>query len=1012
MTEQKHAEQTHTSHRVRPGSITSERAITFTVDGQTYTGKAGDTIASALLANGRIRVGDSIYRRRPRGILSAGAEEPNAFVLVEGEHNESMLPATRVEIFEGMSVKLLEGIGQLDPRPDEDEYDKSTIFAEVVVIGSGPAGLAAAQAAAVSGKRVVLFEQDQAFGGTLLDCAPDDETSVIDGLPAAQWAERTVQELRDSGNVRLMSRTTVVGSYDNNYLVALEDRDSAYKAAGGARHDGVSRQRLWHVVAGEVVLATGAFDRPLVFANNDLPGIMLASAVQRYLGRYGVLAGQKIVLFTTHDTPYRTAVNAARAGAHVTIVDSRADSAQADTARAAGVEVRLGSAVVQAEGEDRLEAVWIAPRGQEHQAERAEADLLAVSGGLSPNVHLHSQRQGRMYWDDPLAGFIPAAPVERQHTVGALNGSYSLARALAEGTAAGAAATAGEASSFHDPETAAARVSETGQADQLWFIPGPEEEQQLGTEPEQLSALAEYFVDLQRDNTVRDIIRASGAGMLSVEHIKRYTSISTGVDQGKIGGVNTIGLIAEALTGAEISALATGKPGQKPINTVVSGTSGENRRITPGQIGTTTFRAPYTPVAFAALAGRAVGKLYDAARQTNIHPWHAAHGAVFEDVGQWKRPWYYPQDGEDMDAAVARECRAVRESVGFLDATTLGKIEIKGKDAAEFINRIYTNGYLKLKVGKARYGVMCTPDGMVFDDGVTLRLADDHFFMTTTTGGAADVLEWLEEWSQTEWPELDVVFTSATEQYSTIAVVGPKSRDVMRKMAPDLDVSKEGFGFMEYRNTTLASGIDARVVRITFSGELAYEINVPTYYGLKVWEDVAEAGAEFNITPYGTETMHVLRAEKAYIVVGQDTDGTVTPQDLGMGWVVSKLKKDFIGKRSYSRLANIDENRKQLVSVLPTDPKLRLPEGSQLVFPEDLGDYTGEGLPKAPIPMQGHVTSSYDSQALGRTFGLALIKNGPSLIGQKLMATCDGGFAEVEVGPTVLFDPEGERRDG
>ena len=417
-------------------------------------------------------------------------------------------------------------------------------------------------------------------------------------------------------------------------------------------------------------------------------------------------------------------------------------------------------------------------------------------------------------------------------------------------------------------------------------------------------------------------------------------------------------------------------------------------------------------MAFAALAGRGVGKLYDAARQTNIHPWHVARGAVFEDVGQWKRPWYYPQDGEDMDAAVARECRAVRESVGFLDATTLGKIEIKGKDAAEFINRIYTNGYLKLKVGKARYGVMCTPDGMVFDDGVTLRLADDHFFMTTTTGGAADVLEWLEDWSQTEWPELDVVFTSATEQYSTIAVVGPKSRDVMRKMAPELDVSKEGFGFMEYRNTTLASGIDARVVRITFSGELAYEINVPTYYGLKVWEDVAEAGAEFNITPYGTETMHVLRAEKAYIVVGQDTDGTVTPQDLGMDWVVSKLKKDFIGKRSYSRLANVDENRKQLVSVLPTDPKLRLPEGSQLVFPDDLGDYTGEGLPKAPIPMQGHVTSSYDSQALGRTFGLALIKNGPSLIGQKLMATCEGGFAEVEVGPTVLFDPEGERRDG
>ncbi|MFC0581888.1 2Fe-2S iron-sulfur cluster-binding protein [Micrococcoides hystricis] len=999
------------------GSLTSDTPVTFTVDGETYTGLAGDTLASALLANGRIRVGDSIYRRRPRGILSAGVEEPNAFVLVEGEHNESMLPATTVEAVEGLSARLLEGIGTLDARKDTEEYDKHTVHVEVAVVGSGPAGLAAAKAAAASGKRVVLLEQDHAFGGTLLDVLADDETSRIDEVPAADWAAQTVAELEAAKNVRLLKRTTVLGSYDNNYLVAVEDREGGYRAAGQERPDGVSRQRLWHIIAKEVVLATGAFDRPLVFANNDLPGVMFASAVQRYLGRYGVLAGKNMVFFTTHDGPYCTAIAAARAGAEVTLIDSRADSAQTAAAEAAGVRVRHNSVVVDAEGEDCVRAVWVATRGAEDQAEQLDADLLVVSGGLSPNVNLHSQRQGRMHWDEQLAGFVPTAAVEHQHTVGALNGSYSLARALAEGTAAGTAAAAGQSSDFYDPETVSARVAETGQADQLWFVPGRQAHQSLGHEATQLEALADYFVDYQRDNTVRDVLRATGAGMLSVEHVKRYTSISTGVEQGKIGGVATIGLIAQAITGGEVNSVATGQPSQQPANTAATAATAETgqaqpRPVSPGQIGTTTFRAPFTPVAFAALAGRAVGELYDAARETNIHPWHVEHGALFEDVGQWKRPWYYPQDGEDMEAAVARECRAARESVAFMDATTLGKIDIKGTDAAEFLNRVYTNGFLKLPVGKARYGIMCTPDGMVFDDGVTTRLAEDHFFMTTTTSGAADVLEWLEEWSQTEWPELDVVFTSATEQYTTIAVVGPKSRDVIAKVAPDLDVSKEGFGFMEYRNTTLASGIDARIVRITFSGELAYEINVPTYYGLKVWEDVAEAGAEFNITPYGTETMHVLRAEKAYPIVGQDTDGTVTPQDLGMDWIVSKIKKDFIGKRSYSRLANTAADRKKLVSVLPVDTALKLPEGTQLVRAEDLGDYTGENLPDRPIPMQGFVTSSYHSQALGRSFGLALIKNGPDLIGQKLMASFEGQLAEVEVGPTVLFDPEGERRDG
>ncbi|MGW6159285.1 glycine cleavage T C-terminal barrel domain-containing protein, partial [Streptomyces sp. NPDC055144] len=455
-------------------------------------------------------------------------------------------------------------------------------------------------------------------------------------------------------------------------------------------------------------------------------------------------------------------------------------------------------------------------------------------------------------------------------------------------------------------------------------------------------------------------------------------SLGTANDQGKTSGVNAIGVIAEAL-GAGAS---------------------------PGEIGTTAYRAPYTPVAFAALAGRERGDLFDPERTTSIHGWHVAHGAEFEDVGQWKRPWYYPRPGEDMEAAVARECRAAREGVAFMDATTLGKIEIWGADAGEFLNRVYTNAFKKLKPGMARYGVMCKPDGMIFDDGVTLRLDENRYFMTTTTGGAAGVLDWLEEWLQTEWPELDVHCTSVTEQWATVAVVGPKSRDVIAKLAPELDVSAEAFPFMAFRETTLASGIPARVCRISFSGELAFEINVSSWYGRAVWEQVHEAGKPYDITPYGTETMHVLRAEKGFIIVGQDTDGTVTPQDANMDWVVSK-RKDFIGNRSHSRADTTRADRKQLVGLLPTDRTTRLPEGSQLI-----AQHTPLTPEAGPVPMLGHVTSSYHSAALGRPFALALVAGGRARIGSTLLAPVGDDLVPVEVTDSVLYDPEGTKRDG
>ncbi|GAA2157065.1 sarcosine oxidase subunit alpha [Humibacillus xanthopallidus] len=995
------------------GAIDRSRLVELVVDGTTVMGFAGDTVASALVANGALRVGNSIYRGRPRGILSAGVEEPNAFVLVKGEHDESMLPATTLELVSGLDLRLLDGIGVLDQKPDPAEYDKMHVHTDVAVVGAGPAGLAAAREAAATGARVVLFEQDFALGGSLL-AQPDD---LVEGLPAAQWVERVRAELEAAPEVTVLTRTTAFGSYDSNHVVAVEKRAEHLHGTAG---DGVSRQRIWHVTAGQLVLATGAFERPIVFADNDVPGIMLASAVVGYIGRYAALPGRDAVVFTTNDSGYAAAHALVRAGATVQVVDARdggPGERVAAAATAAGLTVRTGSAVVGVDGDVAVEAAWIARIDADGalvgDAERVPCDLVAVSGGWTPNVSLHSQRQGALHWDDDLAGFVPTAPVRDQHLAGAVRGTYWTEGCLVEGAAVGqtAAAAVGftreDGCAATDLDVAAVdeeRAARAGRTRQLWLVESRE------------GGYATHFVDLQRDNTAADVLRATGAGMRSVEHVKRYTSISTGVDQGRIGAVNAIGLLTRLLTGDDARAIPPGQPGQDervgaPGSAPDGIPAGGAPRPTPGAIGNTTFRAPFTPVAFVALAGRSRGELFDAARTTPVHPWHVDHGARFEDVGQWKRPWYYPRPGEDMDAAVARECRAAREGVAFMDATTLGKIEIRGGDAGEFLNRVYTNAFKKLAVGKARYGVMCKPDGMVFDDGVVLRLAEDRYFATTTTGGAARVLEWLEEWSQTEWPELDVVCTSVTEQWATVAVVGPRSRDVIARLAPDLDVSKEAFGFMEFRETVLASGIPARICRITFSGELAFEINVPTWFGLTVWEDVAAAGADFDITPYGTETMHVLRAEKAYPIVGQDTDGTVTPQDLGMDWIVSTTK-DFIGKRSYSRASHQGAGRKQLVSVLPVDRSLRLPEGAQLVESGALGDYTGEGLPARPIPMLGHVTSSYHSQALGRSFGLALVKDGRNRIGQTLIASFEGRFAEVEVADAVLYDTEGARRDG
>ncbi|MDN5738811.1 MAG: 2Fe-2S iron-sulfur cluster-binding protein [Brevibacterium aurantiacum] len=963
--------------------IDRTRPVSFRVEGTQYSGFAGDTIASALIAAGRIDCGNSTYLGRARGVLSAGIEESNALVRVKGripgDVSESMLPATRVPITEGLEADYLAGLGILDPGQDGLVYEHKHVHTDVLVIGAGPAGLAAAREAGKTGARTLLLDDRAAPGGSLLSSTAE----TIDGVPASEWIASTVASFAEAEELTYRANTTVFGSYDSNYFVALEDRTLELVENGGSGAPGSTmsragtRQRVWHIRAQQVVLATGAHERPIVFADNDRPGIMLASAVRTYLNRFGVAAGQSVAIAATNDSAYELLADLHAAGIEVpAIIDSRTTaSAMAErVSQDTGTRLILGSAVSDTAGEGpagRISQVTVSGLDVDGVAtgepEVIDVDLLAVAGGFSPVIHLHGQRKGPIEWRKDIAAFVPSRPVRDQFTVGAVNGDYSLEAALKQGAEAGHAAA--ERTGFSGLLVVPAAEPMTyAPARPLWLVTSADDDH---------TALTTHFIDFQRDQSVADVQRAMDAGMRSVEHIKRYTSISTGGDQGKTSAVNAIGAIATVLGESDL-----------------------------GAVGHTTFRAPFAPVPFAALAGRRKGELFDPARITSIHPWHVDHGAEFEDVGQWKRPWYYPQDGEDMDAAVLRECKAVRESVGFQDASTLGKIEIRGTDAGAFLGQIYTNGFAKLKVGKGRYGLMCKPDGMVFDDGVTLRVAEDRYYMTTTTGGAATVLEWLEEWHQTEWPDLDVVFTSVTEQWSTVAVAGPRSRDVIAKVAPNLDVSNDAFEFMGFRETTLAGGIPARICRISFSGELAFEINVENFYGLAVWEAVAEAGAEFDITPYGTETMHVLRAEKGFIIVGQDTDGTVTPQDAGMEWIVSKLK-DFIGKRSYSRIDTAREDRKHLVGVLPVDGTTRLAEGAQLIT---------SGTPvtpeAGPVPMIGHVTSSYISPSMDRPFGLALVENGRNRTGEIIQSPVGGTLVDVEITSPVFYDPEGNRRDG
>ncbi|MGP3917153.1 FAD-dependent oxidoreductase [Nonomuraea sp. 10N515B] len=922
--------------RATGGRVDRARTLRFRFDGRDYTGHPGDTLASALLANGVRQVATSVKLGRPRGIVAAGSEEPSALVQIEEPFPEPMLTATTVELYDGLVASGLPGQGRLAAEPDPARYDAIHAHCDVLVVGAGPAGLSAARAAARTGARVILADEQPEPGGSLLGTAEQ-----LAGLPAAEWAGAVAAELAGLPEVTVLPRTTVFGYYDDNYLIAVERRTNHL---GGAAPAHVARERVWRIRARRVVLATGAHERPIAFAGNDLPGVMLAGAARTYVNRYGVLPGSRAVVFTTGDSAYAAALDLAGAGVDVlAIADVRPapGAGWAERAREAGIEVLTGHVVTAAAGDGQVSSVLVGRRpdnGAAAAGERSfDADSLLVSGGWNPVVHLFSQSGGTLRYDEALGTLVPAASRQAVEVAGAARGVFTLAGCLEDGASGGG----GPALAAGEP---------------YWLVPATD----YGT----------HFVDLQRDVTVADVLRATGAGLRSVEHVKRYTTAGTAHDQGKTSGLLTTAAMAHALG------------------------------VPVGELGSTTFRAPYTPVSFAALAGRDRGALHDPVRVTALHEWHVAHGALFENVGQWKRPWYYPRPGEDMEAAVLRECRGAREGVAAMDASTLGKIDVIGPDAAEFLDRLYTNLMSTLAVGAIRYGVMCRADGMVFDDGTVIRLAEDHFLVTTTTGNAAAVLDWMEEWLQTEWPWLRVHLTSVTEQWATVALVGPGSREVLAGLAPGLAVGAAEFPFMTWREAEVA-GMAARVCRISFSGELAYEINVTSWEGLALWEAIMDTGV---VTPYGTETMHVLRAEKGYPIVGQDTDGTVTPQDLGMSWVVSKKKADFIGKRSFARADTVRADRKQLVGLLPEDPALLLPEGTHVV--------EFAGLPEPPVPMLGHVTSSYRSAALGRTFALALVSGGQGRVGERLYAPVGDALVPVTVTSHVLYDPEGARRDG
>ena len=992
--------------------IDTDRAMRFTFNGRVLKGYAGDTLASALLANDQMLVGRSFKYHRPRGIVASGVEEPNALVNlgVEGRFEPNQR-ATTTELFDGLLatsqnhwpslefdvgalnarlarfmpagvyykmfihprplwkhvyepfIRQAAGLGQAPKGRDADSYEHFYAFCDVLVVGAGIAGLMAAKTAAATGAKVLVLEQNAHAGGR----APVDG-GTVDGQPVDKVVDQLVADLSNMPNVTLRLRTMGAGVYDHGYVLGYERLTDHVPDAPGPRH------RLWRIRAGHVITATGAIERPLSFAGNDVPGVMLASAVRDYIVNYAVSPGDRVAVVTNNDDAYRTAIAVKKAGLDVPVIlDARVlpeDSPLVAEATRLGVRVMMGHGVAKVLGGKRVAGVAVcAQAGEGAVLEEIACDTVAMSGGWSPVVHLWSHCGGKLAWDTEHAMFRPdvdKAPRGSDGTVfvsaaGSANGHFGLHAVVQDGcTAGGTAAQAAGHTPTSAPMPEGDSPTEAPLA-QVWLMP-------QGAGP---ALRGKAWLDYQNDVKVSDVQLAAQEGFESVEHAKRYTTLGMATDQGKLSNINGLAILSDAL--------------DQPIP----------------QTGTTTFRPPYAPISMGAIAGEARGDVFQPIRRTPIHDWHDAHGAAWEPVGAWRRPYAYRRAGESVHDAVMRETQNTRENLGLLDASTLGKLLVKGPDAGRFLDMLYTNMMSTLKPGKCRYGLMCGENGFLIDDGVVARIDDDTWLCHTTTGGADSIYQHMEEWLQTEWWDWKVHVANLTEQYAQIAVVGPQARKALEALG-GMDVSKEALGFMEWADGTLG-GFGVRVYRISFSGELSYEIAVKASQGRAFWEALMVVGDSLGVMPYGTEALHILRAEKGFIMIGDETDGTVIPQDLGLHWALSKKKDDYLGKRAHLRSHMADPDRWKLVG-LETLDGTTLPDGAYAV-----ADGTNANGQRN---VQGRVTSSYHSPNLNKGIAMGLVHRGPDRMGEVIeFPGTDGKTYQARIVDPVFFDAAGEKQD-
>ena len=993
--------------RVKSSSYIDETTrISFKFNGKKLFGFKGDTLASALLANDIHLVARSFKYHRPRGIMTSGSEEPNAIVQLHdnSSRTEPNVRATEIELYEGLEassqncwpsvnfdlgginnflspllpagfyyktfmwptsfwekyeyfIRKSAGLGKSPTEADPDIYDHKYVHCDVLVIGGGISGIIAAKSAAKNGLKTLIVDEKPNLGGTTI--YQNNDHFKINDENSSKWLQKEIDSLKNYENLEVKTRTSVAAYHGYNFVLARENLTDHIEIS---KRENKVRQRLLKIRAKKVITATGSIERPLIFNNNDRPGILLSSAIKKYADFYGVKSGEEIVLFTNNDTAYETALSLSNKGIKVkAIVDIRDanENRLIKSIKDLNIKIYNNHTIVDTRGHKRINKVSIMELSKDGTSVVGNkidinCDCLGMAGGWTPAVHLFTQSGGKLKFRDSDNIFVPNLYSSDQISVGACNGDLELNDILSVLPDQINKFLGINEESFKSVQVISAKDNNYRN---IWLLPS-----------DKILGKTKPFVDYQNDATAKDIKLALREGFRSIEHVKRYTTTGMGTDQGKLGNMHALGIIAETA------------------------------KVQMGELGTTTFRPPYTPLTFGTIVGRNVGEYFDIFRKTPMHDWHVEHKAEFENVGQWKRAWYYPKNNEDMHQAVQRESKAARESAGILDASTLGKIDIQGTDASEFLNRVYTNAWSKLGIGKCRYGLMLNEDGMVYDDGVTTRLGENHYIMTTTTGGAATVLGKLEDYLQTEWPELDVYLTSVTDHYATASVCGPNSKKILSKLIPDLDLSDENFPHMSFKDATIGK-IKCRVMRISFTGEHSYEINVQANYGKSIWEKCIEAGKEFNITPYGTETMHLLRAEKGFIIVGQDTDATMTPIDLQMDWIVSKKKYDFIGKRSLYRSDTIREDRKQLVGLLTENPNEILEEGAQIVAETN----------KQPVEMLGHVTSSYFSPNLNKSIALGVVRGGKNMLGQKLFVPMENKIINVTVADPVFLDKENKR---